>query len=329
MKLSEFDYELPKELIAQYPLLEREDARLMVVNRETEKITHGVFRDIEQYVFRQDLLVVNDTRVLPSRLCAFRASGGKVEILLLERKSGSTFYALIKPARLKVGETISFNNNGVCCRITAKNEVTFNVENTEKIYAHGTMPLPPYIKRKPVTLDDQYYQTVYAAHDGSVAAPTAGLHFTKDLLGSLSNEGVDIAYVTLHIGYATFKPVKSEVIDLHEMGYESFSIPLETQRLLARTRASTGRIIAVGTTSCRALEAYASGIKEGRTNLFIYPGYSFKMIDCLLTNFHLPRTTLFMLASAFAGVALIKKAYKEAIENKYRFYSYGDAMLII
>jgi S-adenosylmethionine:tRNA ribosyltransferase-isomerase len=328
MKLSDFDYSLAKELIAQYPLERRDAARLMVLDRQAATIEHRAFKDISQYLSKDELLVLNDTKVLPSRLKGRRLTGARVELLLLGRKEGLTFNALIKPARVKVGEKIIFNGGNISGIISARNQITFSSPEVKSVYDLGEMPLPPYIKREPQDLDSIYYQTVYAAREGAVAAPTAGLHFTRELLEEISCRGVNIAYITLHIGYATFKPVKSENLSEHKMEEEDFNIGEEAARLIDEARLKKRRIIAVGTTSCRALETYAAGISQGRTGLFIYPGYEFKLVNCLLTNFHLPRTTLFMLSCAFGGEKFIKKAYQEAIEKKYRFYSYGDAMFI-
>ncbi|MBM3255575.1 MAG: tRNA preQ1(34) S-adenosylmethionine ribosyltransferase-isomerase QueA [Candidatus Omnitrophica bacterium] len=329
MKLADFDYNLPKELIAQYPLKERESARLLVLERKSGKIEHRIFKDILDYIKPPDLLVLNDSKVSPCRLFGRRPSGGKVEVMLLKKKEGLTFEAMISPGRVKLNEEVIFNNGGLLARLTARDELTFEARSVEDIYAHGVMPLPPYIKRKSGELDNTYYQTVYAQHDGSVASPTAGLHFTPQLLEKLKSSGVGLAYVTLHVGLGTFKPVKVEDITRHKMEKEYFSISDKASLLIDRARSKRERIIATGTTSCRVLEAYASGIREGETDLFIYPGYKFKMVDSLLTNFHLPKSTLYMLTLAFAGEALIKKAYQEAIDNKYRFYSYGDCMLIL
>ncbi len=329
LKLSSFDYDLPKELIAQYPLKERDMARLLVLNRAKGTIEHCIFKDVVNYLNKDDLLVLNDTKVLRSRLIGKRQTGGRVEILLLKRKNNSTFEALIKPNRVKLKERIIFNGGEIFAELTSKNEVTFNVDNPENVYNLGVMPLPPYIKRDSEILDDTYYQTIYAKQDGAVASPTAGLHFTEGLLKKIKSSGVNIAHLTLHVGIGTFKPVKAEDITHHKMEAEYFTIPKSTEDLLRETSDKNGRVIATGTTSLRALESYASGIREGYTDIFIYPGYKFKIADCILTNFHLPRTTLFILVCAFAGEKLIKKAYQEAIDNKYRFYSYGDAMLIL
>lgn len=329
LKLSDFDYTLPKELIAQYPLTERDTARLLVLNRKDGKIEHRIFKEITDYLRRDDLLVLNNTRVLPSRLKGQRLTGGKVELLLLKRKQGLTFQALIKPGRLKLGEKIIFNGAKSYATVNARNEVTFFNQDIDSVYRLGRMPLPPYIKREPEKIDNIYYQTVYAKEEGAVASPTAGLHFTKKLIKKAQSSGIKVAYVTLHVGYATFRPVKNENITEHKMEKECFKINDDAIRRLNQARLKKARIFAVGTTSCRVLETYALGKRAGYTDLFIYPGYKFRSVDCLLTNFHLPRTTLFMLVCAFAGRDLIKKAYQEAIDKKYRFYSYGDAMLII
>jgi len=345
MKLSDFDYTLPKELIAQYPLKERDTARLLVLNRQQRTIEHRFFKNIIDYFQPNDLLVLNNTKVLPSRLIGSRITGGKVELLLLRQKSGLNFEALIRPSRVKLKEKIIFDGSTsltinpersrridggkIYGEVTAKNEITFKALDIETIYNLGVMPLPPYIKRDSQDLDSVYYQTVYAQELGSIASPTAGLHFTEELITQIKSHGINTAYITLHISYSTFKPVKNEDITEHKMEKEYFQINKEAQSNINQAHLKKGRIFTVGTTACRALETYASGFKEGYTDLFIYPGYRFKMTDCLITNFHLPRTTLFMLVCAFAGEKLIKKVYQEAIDKKYRFYSYGDAMLIV
>ena len=329
MRLSDFDFNLPKELIAQYPLKERDAARLLVVNRLTGTVEHGVFRDITDYLKEGDLFVLNNTKVLPARLKGTRLTGGKVEVLLLNRKSGPIFNALIKPGKLRLTEKINFNGKEIYGIISAKNEITFNTHDLGSIYSLGAMPLPPYIKREAEDLDNDYYQTIYAKENGAIASPTAGLHFTNELIEKIKSLGAGLSYLTLHVGIGTFKPVKSDDITAHEMEPERFSIPQDTVDAVRLARKKSFRIFAVGTTSLRALETYARGTRDGSTNLFIYPGHEFKIVDSLLTNFHLPRTTLFMLVCAFGGEKLIKKAYQEAIDMKYRFYSYGDAMLIL
>jgi S-adenosylmethionine:tRNA ribosyltransferase-isomerase len=329
MKLSDFDYSLPKELIAQYPLKERDAARLLVLNRKQGTIEHFIFKDIIDYFQEGDLLVLNNTKVLPGRLVGSRLTGGKVELLLLRQKSGLTFEVLIRPGRLRLKEKIIFNGGKISAEIIAKNEITFYAKDTDTIYNLGVMPLPPYIKRDSEDLDNLYYQTIYAREKGSIASPTAGLHFTKELMEKIKARGMDIAYITLHISYSTFKPVKVEDVTTHKMDKEFFQVSKDAQDNINQARLRRARIFTVGTTACRALETYALGVKEDYTDLFIYPGYEFKLTDCLITNFHLPRTTLFMLVCAFAGEKLIRKAYGEAIDRKYRFYSYGDAMLIV
>lgn len=329
LRLSDFDYELPRELIAQYPLKERDSCRLMVVERKGGNIRHCAFGDIAGLLRRDDLLVLNDTKVLPSRLFGFRLTGGKVEVLLLGRKNGATYAAMIKPGRTKLNERIQFDSGKLCGVVTARGEITFEAKSPREVYSHGVMPLPPYIKRPAEPLDNEYYQTVYAAQEGAIASPTAGLHFTDELLRKLKGQGVEIARLTLHVGLGTFKPVTCEDVAQHKVEAEYMRISSETATRLTEARERKGRIVCVGTTSCRALESYARGTVEGYTGLFIYPPFEFKLTDCLLTNFHLPRTTLFMLVSAFAGPQLIKEAYREAVEAKYRFYSYGDAMLIV
>jgi S-adenosylmethionine:tRNA ribosyltransferase-isomerase len=330
MKLTDFDYPLPKELIAQYPLEEREEAKLMVLDRKEGSISHKIFRQIDGFFRKGDLLVLNDTRVLHCRLMGHKKTGGRVEILLTRRINGSDFSCLVQPSRTKVGEKIIFGPAGdVTGVLSSRGRISFKQNDADRIYELGVVPLPPYIRRQPEDLDKVYYQTVYAREEGALASPTAGLHFTQDSLQRLQGEGIRLAYVTLHVGLGTFRPVRCENIIEHKMEAEHFSVPDATVEALAEVKKNKGRVIAVGTTSLRTLETYASGRREGNTDLFIYPGYKFKLADCLLTNFHLPMTTLFMLVCAFAGKELTMKAYQEAVENKYRFYSYGDAMLIL
>ena len=329
LKLSEFDYLLPKELIAQYPLKNREEARLLIVNRKTGQLSHVVFKEISGFFKKNDLLVLNDTKVLNCRLIGKKITGGKVEILLTRRLNGTTFSCLVQPSRTKAGEKIIFAKGAIKGILTLRGKISFKQADADLIYSFGIVPLPPYIKREPEDLDTLYYQTVYAKNDGALASPTAGLHFTEKLLKEIEAGGVNLAYLTLHVGLGTFRPVKCEDITLHKMDPEYFLIPDVTEDLINQVKVSNGRIIAVGTTSLRAIEAYSPGHKEGNTDLFIYPGYKFKLVDCLLTNFHFPMTTLFMLVCAFGGRELMLKAYQEAVDKKYRFYSYGDAMLII
>ncbi|MCM8784105.1 MAG: tRNA preQ1(34) S-adenosylmethionine ribosyltransferase-isomerase QueA [Candidatus Omnitrophica bacterium] len=348
MHISEFDYHLPKELIAQFPLDRRDDSRLLVLERSSGKISHSKFSDITQCFREGDTLVLNDTKVIPARLFGLREkTSGKVEVFLLERIKEDTFKTLLKPARkFSLGEAIVFSGDGLRAELIEKDGQGFAIlkfkssgDLNEALEKSGDIPLPPYIKRKSVELDRTRYQTVYARKEGAVAAPTAGLHFTQDLLQQIMNKGINIAYVTLHVNYATFKPVKEENIEAHKMYKEYYEFPIETARIISDTKKKGRKIIAVGTTSCRVLETVACQLKtsgfwlpqeiQGYTSLFIYPPYDFKLTDMLLTNFHFPKSTLLMLIAAFCGSAVWRKAYQEAIEKRYRFYSYGDAMLIV
>lgn len=325
MKLTDFDFHLPPGSIAQYPAKDRASCKLLVLDRATGQIEHRMFSDLPSYLSPKDALILNDTKVLNCRLFGKRHTGGKVEVFLLNRKDGLTFEAMVRPGRVKIGETISFDG-GISAQVCGRNEVRFDAADAEEVYRIGTVPLPPYIKRKAEEMDREYYQTVYARAAGSVASPTAGLHFTPQLLSSIERSGTAVGFVTLHVGQATFAPVKSEDIENHRMGREWYHIPEGTRSIISQPR----RICAVGTTSCRTIESFAAtGRAEGWTQLFIYPGYKFARVTALLTNFHLPRTTLFMLVCAFAGKEPATAAYEEAVKRGYRFYSYGDAMLII
>lgn len=338
LRLSDFDYTLPRELIAQYPLKKRDTSRLLVLDRNTYEIQHKTFTDIVGYFKKKDILVLNNTKVIPARLIGRKITGGKVDCLLLERKSDTDFSALLKPSDIKPGHRIYFDDDFLEAAVIDKGILCFNTADIDYIYSKGVMPLPPYIKRLPEKLDIERYQTIFAKRPGAVAAPTAGLHFTKGLLSKIKAKGVGIAFVTLHINYATFNPVKEEDISKHKMYKEYYQISKHTLDLIRRAKESKGEIVCVGTTSVRVLETLANLIMdhgptasnyEGYTDLFIYPGYKFKMVDHLLTNFHLPRTTLLMLVSAFAGRDNIMRVYREAIKQRYRFLSFGDAMLII
>ena len=336
MKLSEFYYDLPNGLIAQEPLEKRDAARLMILDRAKRTVTEKVFSDITDYMNRGDCLVLNDTRVIPARLYGRRKTGGKVEIFLLNPGS-ETPRALIRPSkRVKEGETIELASG---IRVTvlgsadAGRFVRFDA-SLQEVLKGGHVPLPPYISREERSRDREDYQTVFAHRDGATASPTAGLHFTQGLLKRLDKKGVKTAYVTLHTSYGTFAPVKAEIIEKHVMHSEYFEIDSEAAGVINGTGSSGGRVFAVGTTSTRVLETAAvnPGIvapSSGETNLFIYPGYKFKIISGVITNFHLPKSTLIMLVSAFAGRDFIFEAYKRAIEAKFRFFSYGDAMLIL
>ncbi|EFM09328.1 S-adenosylmethionine/tRNA-ribosyltransferase-isomerase [Paenibacillus curdlanolyticus YK9] len=347
MNVDLFDFELPEELIAQTPLVERTGSRLLTLNKRTGETQHGTFLDIEQYVQPGDLLVLNDTRVIPARLFGIkRDTGAKVELLLLKAIGDNRWEALAKPAkRLRIGTELAFGMDEAgepLLRAVIEEEgehgsriVRFEYEGIfqELLDRLGEMPLPPYIKEK---LDDrERYQTVYARHEGSAAAPTAGLHFTTELLEQLQRKGVGIAYVTLHVGLGTFRPMSVDTVEEHVMHSEYFELSETTAQQIVETKSRGGRIIAVGTTSARTLESAASMFTDGQvqacsgwTDIFIFPGYSFKLVDALLTNFHLPKSTLVMLVSALAGRDAIMQAYREAVALQYRFFSFGDAMLI-
>lgn len=340
MKTSEFYFDLPEELIAQEPLKDRSSSRLLVADKNTESISHRHFRDIKEYLKAGDCLVINDTRVLPARLHGERVgTGAHIEVLLLVRKSIDTWEVLVRPGKkARPGDKISFGDG----RLTA--EVLETIEGGNRIIKFyyegvfenildelGEMPLPPYITHK--LEDKERYQTVYAKHDGSAAAPTAGLHFTPELLKEIEEMGVKIAHVTLHVGLGTFRPVKAEDILDHEMHSEYYVVEEDQAAIMNEARKNGGRIIAVGTTSTRTLESVTdeNGVVHagsGWTKIFIYPGYTFKAVDCMITNFHLPESTLVMLVSALAGREHVLAAYEEAVKEKYRFFSFGDAMLI-
>ena len=341
MKLDMFDFHLPEELIAQVPLEDREASRLMVLDKETGKLQHDVFSHITEYIKPGDCLVLNDTKVLPARLYGSKeGTGAKIEVLLLKQEHDDVWETLVKPAkRIKVGSTIVFGDgklSAVCTGVLEHGgrilEFKYDGIFYEILEKLGEMPLPPYIKEQ---LDDQdRYQTVYARERGSAAAPTAGLHFTEDLLEKLKGMGVHIAFITLHVGLGTFRPVSVDDIDSHEMHSEFYQMTEGTARLLNDVKEKGGKIITVGTTSTRTLETIASrndGVfkeENGWTSIFIYPGYEFKGIDAMITNFHLPKSTLIMLISALAGREHVLHAYETAVEEKYRFFSFGDAMLI-
>ncbi|MCR5668476.1 MAG: tRNA preQ1(34) S-adenosylmethionine ribosyltransferase-isomerase QueA [Lachnospiraceae bacterium] len=340
MKLSDYDYYLPEELIAQDPLAVRSESRLMVLDKNTGDIEHKHFYDIKEYLKPGDCLVLNNTRVIPARLIGEKEdTHGKVEVLLLKRKSDDTWETLVKPGKkARPGARISFGNGllvGEVMDIVEEGDriIKFHYDGIfeEILDQLGQMPLPPYITHK--LQDRNRYQTVYAKHDGSAAAPTAGLHFTKELLQEIRDMGVNIAEVTLHVGLGTFRPVKEENILDHHMHSEYYQISKEAAEMINNTKKNGGRVISVGTTSTRTLESAAAEdgtLREcsGWTEIFIYPGYKFKAIDGLITNFHLPESTLIMLVSALAGREHVLHAYEKAVEERYRFFSFGDAMFI-
>jgi S-adenosylmethionine:tRNA ribosyltransferase-isomerase len=334
MQLKDFHFHLPPELIAQHPLHRRDHARLMIINITNGIIQHDIFGNIGKYLPEQSCLVVNNSKVIRARLLTRRKSGAEVEIFLLRSIDNEYSYeVMMRPLRrLKLGEKFSFCNGELIAEIISKDNpvVRFNRKDVETFLERtGHIPLPPYINRKDTAEDKKYYQTVYAQHYGSVAAPTAGLHFTERLLNKLKNAGHSREDVTLHINYGTFKPVEEEDITKHKIHTESYFVEKAAWERIKEAKEDHRRIVAVGTTACRVLETIAgSGKLSGDTDIFIYPGYKFRITDALITNFHLPCSTLLMLVSALAGRELIMKAYKEAVKAEYRFFSYGDAMLI-
>ncbi|AJD31578.1 tRNA preQ1(34) S-adenosylmethionine ribosyltransferase-isomerase QueA [Clostridium sporogenes] len=340
MKVKDFDFYLPEELIAQHPMEKRDEARLLVLDKKTGEIEHKIFKDILDYLTPNDCLVLNNTRVLPARLIGSKEeTGGKMEFLLLKRTGNDEWETLVKPGkRAQIGAKFIFGNGELKAEVIAMGEegsriVKFYYEGIfeEILDQLGQMPLSPYIKEK---LDDkEMYQTVYSKEEGSAAAPTAGLHFTEELLEKIKEKGVKLAFLTLHVGLGTFRPVKVEEIQEHIMHSEYYKMDKETAKIINTTREKGGRVIAVGTTSCRTLETIGDiegKVKEqsGWTDIFIYPGYKYKVVDALITNFHLPQSTLLMLVSALAGRDNIMNAYNMAVEKEYRFFSFGDAMFI-
>lgn len=340
MKVTDFNYNLPEELIAQVPIKKRDESRLMVLDKENKTIEHKVFKDILDYLKPGDCLVRNNTKVIPARLYGVKEeTGANVELLLLNRIEGDVWEVMVRPGKkLMPGVKVSFGDGILKAEIIEKldggnRKVKFEYNGifNEILDEIGLMPLPPYIKER--LQEKDRYQTVYAKYEGSSAAPTAGLHFTDELLEKIKEKGVEIANVTLHVGIGTFRPVKVENIEEHDMHSEHYYIKNEDAEKINNAKKNGGRIISVGTTSCRVLESVADErgyVKEveGDTNIFIYPGYQFKCIDGLITNFHLPESTLIMLVSALAGKEYIMNAYEEAVKEKYRFFSFGDAMFI-
>ncbi len=340
MKTDDFDFELPEELIAQHPIEKRDNSRLMILDKNTSEIKHEIFSNIINYLHQGDVLILNDTKVIPARLYGIKEdTHAMIEVLLLKNTEQDNWECLVKPAkRVKLGTIIDFGEGilkAKCVKIEEEGIREFQLiydgilyELLEKL---GTMPLPPYIKEK---LEDQSrYQTVYAKNLGSAAAPTAGLHFTKELLRKIEEKGITICYITLHVGLGTFRPVNVEDVTKHKMHEEFYQIDKKTAQILNQAKKENRRLIAVGTTSTRTLETVMTKYNQfkecsGWTNIFIYPGYQFKAIDGLITNFHLPKSTLIMLVSAFCSKEMILNAYREAVEKKYRFFSFGDSMFI-
>jgi S-adenosylmethionine:tRNA ribosyltransferase-isomerase len=345
MRVNDFDYILPDSLIAQRPCDKRDESRLLIVHRKNNSIEHKHFYNIIDYLEPGDCLVLNNSKVLPARLFGTKeGTGAKVEFLLIKRIEGDLWQSMVRPGRrIKPGDVVKFGP-GLSATIKDFGDqgtrlVEFHYDGIfiERLEEFGTMPLPPYIERPATVADQDRYQTVYCEPEGSVAAPTAGLHFTQELLQKIRNKGVHVAYVTLHVGIGTFRPVKTNIVEEHEMHYEEFEIPEETAKVVNDTKANGGRVISVGTTSSRTLESAAicnvgeSWIVQagsGSTGIFIYPGFEFKIVDALITNFHLPKSTLLMLVSALYDRQKMLDIYQEAIDSEYRFFSYGDAMFI-
>ncbi len=342
MDIKEFNFELPDELIAQVPLTDRTSSRLFVLGRQTKEVKHDHFQHITSYLKKGDCLVLNDTRVLPARLFGIKEdTGAKIEILLLQQQEEDCWEALVKPAKkVPLGTTITFGDGALeatCIEVKEHGGRVFKLSYQGILYEVldelGEMPLPPYIKEQ--LADKDRYQTVYAKEQGSAAAPTAGLHFTAEMLAEIKELGVDIAYITLHVGLGTFRPVSVDTVEDHTMHAEFYHMSKETAEILTKTKQNNGRIISVGTTSTRTLETIARDHDgkfveaSGWTDIFIYPPYEFRAIDGLITNFHLPQSTLIMLVSAFVDKDNVMKAYEEAVNEKYRFFSFGDAMLIL
>lgn len=330
MKLSDFDYELPEELIAQTPIEPRDSSRLMVVHRDSGSIEHRIFREIVEYLSPKDVLVLNNSKVIPARLFG-QLDGKQAEILLVQKVDDRTWKCLVRPGKkIKPGVVVNLNG-GIVAKCLDRCEegmrlIEFNVDE-EELLRIGEAPIPPYVRTK---IPLERYQTVYAKVAGSIAAPTAGFHFTEALLERIHQLGVRVVEITLHVGIGTFRPVKTENIEQHRMHAERYSIPPEVIETITKAKSEGGRIIAVGTTVVRTLETFArTHLSEGETDLFIYPPFEFKIVDALVTNFHLPKSTLLMLVAAFAGYDLTMRAYREAVKQRYRFYSFGDAMLIL
>lgn len=346
MRISDFDYYLPEELIAQYPSQKRDESRLLAVHRDSGAVEHKTFYDVIDYLEPGDCLVMNDSKVIPARLFGQKeGTGAKVEFLLIKRREGDVWEAMVRPGRkLRPGARVVFSDepgHRFSAEITDYAEggtriVRFEYDGSfhDRLEEYGHIPLPPYINRSDEELDRRMYQTVYSREEGSVAAPTAGLHFTEELLDRIREKGVYTAYVTLHVGIGTFRPVKCDTVEEHHMHFEEYEITKENADIINKAKAEGGRIISVGTTSTRTMESAADengrlSACRGSTDIFIYPGYEFKIVDALITNFHLPKSTLLMLISALYDREKILEIYKEAVEKRYSFFSYGDAMFII
>jgi len=339
MRTTDFDYPLPEELIAQHPPKERGTSRLLVYNRASRRIFHHNFSEIASFFDKKDLLVFNDTKVIPGRLYGRKKTGGKVELLLVREVEPDIWEAMVRSSRKVSSGLVFYFEGGLEAEVVEKKEeitllrLSHPQDARAAIERYGKMPLPPYIDRAVEDADESRYQTVFAKRQGAVAAPTAGLHFTEEIMGQLGAKGVATACVTLHVGPGTFRPVKVERVEDHRMHSEWFEIDEETAERVNKTRENGGRVVAVGTTAVRTLESAFSGgkvlPKKGFTDIFIYPGCRLHLVDCMVTNFHLPRSTLFMLIATFVGTDELKRIYAEAVRERYRFFSYGDAMLIL
>lgn len=334
MKLEDFDFDLPPELIAKYPLPERHMARLMILNRKDKTIKHDIFWNLPLYLNEGDLLIFNDTKVLPARLYGKKPTGGKVEVLLTDYISQNLWHALVGGKNIKEGLSVSVAEDFHIKILKHISEGKFLVELVAEnpikaLYMYGHIPIPPYLERQEEEIDKIYYQTVFAKREGSIAAPTASLHFSNQLLERLEKYGIRRAFITLHVSYGTFKPIKVNDIKAHRVDEEYMEVPQETVDLIKMVKEEGKRVIAVGTTVVRALETKPLSAFCGKTDLYIYPGYTFKVVDAMITNFHLPRSSLLLLVSAFAGREFTLEAYSVAVKERYRFYSYGDGMLIL
>ncbi len=334
MRIEEFDYHLPEELIAKYPAVPRHSARLMVLNRKDRSIKHDTFINLPEYLEEGDLLVFNNTKVLPARLYGRKPTGGRVEIVLTDYIKPDEWKALIGGKKIRPGLVVEIAPDFHVQVLEHIEEGLFRVkllgkEPLKLLDRYGKIPIPPYLRRDEEPLDRTYYQTIFAKEEGAVAAPTASLHFSEELMEKLKEKGVNFAFITLHVSYGTFKPVKVEEIEKHRVDPEYVKIPPETVEKIKKAKEKGKRVVAVGTTVVRALETSPYRPFEGWTELYIYPGYEFKVVDAMITNFHLPRSSLLILVSAFAGREFILRAYEEAVRRRYRFYSYGDGMLIL
>ncbi len=334
MRIEDFDYHLPKELIAKYPTLPRHNARMMVLRRDSLSIEHNTFINLPDYLEEGDLLVFNDTKVIPARLYGKKATGGKVEVVLTDFITPRRWKALVGGKKIREGLEIEVAKGFRIKILRHIRESSFEVElltdnPLADIDRYGHIPIPPYLEREEEEIDRKYYQTIFAKEEGAVASPTASLHFSEELMAKLEEKGVKTAFITLHVSYGTFKPVKEKLIHKHRVDAEFVRVPPDTAEAIKRTKGEGKKVIAVGTTVVRALETSKGEPYEGWTELYIYPPYRFKVVSAMITNFHLPKSSLLILVSAFAGREFLLKAYREAVGKKYRFYSYGDGMLIL